>query len=113
MIATAEKTKKSLPPNHKAVASILREGKENATLMSDIMSITGIKDSRQMYQIIEDLIIKYGYCIAGNKSGKFKGYYLIINKTELQETLRTMNATIQSMLNRHKQLEKNFIELYK
>ena len=112
MTATKEKHKETLPHSHRLVASTLREGKQNATLKSDIMSITGIKDSRQMYQIIEDLIIDHGYCIAGSKSGEHKGYYLITNKKELQETLRTINATAQSLLNRHKQLQKNYIKLY-
>ena len=109
MTMTATKTKKRvLPSNHKTVAGILREGKTNATLMSDIMSIAGINDRRQMYQIIEELIVKYGYCIAGSKKGEYKGYYIISNKGELIETLNSLNSTIQSMMTRHKKLQENF-----
>lgn len=106
-VATKE-INKSLPPKYKAVVSALREGKENATLLSDIMMIADIQDRRQAYQIIEDLIIKYGYCIAGNKKGEFKGYYLITNKSELKETLGSLNTTIQSLMKRHKMLLLNY-----
>lgn len=102
------KEKKYLPLKHKAVASVLRQGKEKATLMSDIMSLTDIKEERQMYQIIEDLIVKYGYCIAGNKSGAFKGYYIISNESELGETLHTMEKTIKTMAKRHEKLRENY-----
>lgn len=72
------------------------------------MSITGIKDMRQVREIIEQLINKYGYCIGSSRKGKAKGYYIISDKDELEATLRTYNAQIMSMLKRHRNLQQNW-----
>lgn len=109
--AVAKKQKDVLPYNYAIVASVLREGKDNAITTKDIMNFTGIKDKRSIHEIIERLVVKYGYCIGSSRSGFKKGYYLISNKDELKDTLRTYNAQIQSMLKRHKALQENFVKM--
>lgn len=103
-----KKTQKNLPELHKTVGSLIRVGKENATLLSDIMSICGISDRRQAYQIIEDLIIKYGYPIVASKQGEYKGYFLPANTEEFQEAAATMRTTIESMKKRYNKLIENY-----
>lgn len=108
MAKVAAKIKKALPRNYALVASVLREGKENSITTTDIMRFTGIKDKRSIHEIIEQLILKYGFVIGSSRKGKYKGYYLISNKEELKETLYTYNAQIQSMINRHQKLQENY-----
>lgn len=103
-----KKQKKALPRNYALVASVLREGKENSITATDIMRFTGIKDKRSIHEIIEQLILKYGFVIGSSRKGEYKGYYLISNKEELKETLYTYNAQIQSMIKRHQKLRENY-----
>lgn len=109
MTATAEKTKKNnLPHKYKLVASVLREGKGKSITTNDIMKFTGIKNKRDVHEIIEQLVVKYGYVIGSSRKGHRRGYYLISNNDELKETLYTYNRQIQSMLNRYKALQLNY-----
>lgn len=101
---------KNLPELHKTVGSLIRVGKENATLLSDIMSICGISDRRQAYQIIEDLIIKYGYPIVASKQGIYKGYYIPATTKEFEEAAATIRTTIESMKKRYTKLAENYIQ---
>lgn len=111
MEAVAEKKHdESLPFRYKTLASLLREGSQNAITSTDIMKLSGIDSKRDVMEIIEQLIMKYGYCIGTSRRGPNKGYYLITDPDELSKTLRTYNNQIQSMLKRHKQLQKNFID---
>lgn len=101
---------KSLPGNYKAVASVIREGKQSATTTTDIMKLTGVKSKRDVHQIVEDLINKYGFIIGSSRNGKYRGYFYIANEDELKETLFTYNRQIQSMLNRHRKLKDNYLD---
>lgn len=103
--------KKSLPESYALVAGVLREGRDNAITTRDIMRFTGIKDKRAIHEIIEQLVVRYGYCIGSSRNGYKKGYYLISNKDELKDTLRTYNAQIQSMLKRYRKLHENFSKM--
>lgn len=107
-MVTATKTKKSLPHKYRLVADVLGEGKQSAKTTKNIMQATGLKSKRDVMEIIERLIIKYGYIIGSSRQGEHKGYYLIQNKSELKETLFTFNNQIQSMLKRYKALQANY-----
>ena len=101
---------KNLPATYKALAGVLREGKAEAITSSDILRLTGLKDKRQVSEIIEQLVVRHGHVIGSNRTGDHKGYYYISDKTELLETLETYNNQIQSMLKRHIKLQENYIK---
>lgn len=101
---------KELPHNYQQVISVLGIGKHKAITNERIRRITGIQDSRSIYQIIEDLINSYGYVIGASRHGEFKGYYLIENKQELKETLFSFTNQITSMTKRKASLQLNFSE---
>lgn len=109
MEAVAEKKHdESLPFRYKTLASLLRGGSQNAITSTDIMKLSGIDSKRDVMEIIEQLIMKYGYCIGTSRRGPNKGYYLITDPDELSKTLRTYNAQIQSMMDRYKKLQQNY-----
>lgn len=108
IVEEKEKNSVELPFLYNTLASVLREGKTNAITTKHIQSITGIKDKRQVHEMIEQLVNKYGYCIGASRRGKNKGYYLIETKSELEDTLNTYNAQITSMLKRHRNLQQNW-----
>jgi len=103
-----QKDMKNLPEPHKTVASLIRVGKENATLLSDIMSIAEIGERRIAARIIEDLINRHGYVIGASKSGKFKGYYIPANEKEFKEVIQSFKRTINAMEVRYKNLKSNY-----
>lgn len=105
--------KKNLPKKHKVVADCIRVGKENATLLSDIMIIADIKDRRQAHIIIEQLINDYGYVIGASREGTFRGYYIPANEREFNEIADTFKKTIDSMDKRYGNLLKNYEKLNK
>lgn len=98
----------SLPKTHKIVAQSIRVGKENATLLSDIMSIANIDNQRTAYKIIQDLINKFGYVIVASRSGQHKGYFYPANEREFQRALRTFRAEYMSMIIRYNNLLTNY-----
>lgn len=108
---TSYKDINSLPEKHKVVADCIRVGKENATLLSDIMMIADIDDRRQAHQIIESLINDYGFVIGANRTGKFKGYYKPANEKEFQEIADTFKKTVDSMNKRYNNLLNNYNNL--
>src|SRR5690625_4207783 len=101
---------KTLPEKHRIVAQSIRVGKENATLLSDIMILADIKERRQAYQIIEDLINKHGYPIVASRSGDYRGYFIPANDKEFQEIVETFKTTIDSMNKRYENLLNNYNE---
>src|SRR5699024_1854507 len=104
---------KDLPELHQTVGSLIRVGKKNATLLSDICSIANIKDKREAYKIIEDLILKYDYTIVGSRKGKYKGYFIPANEKELREALHTVRNEYTSIRKRHNKLIENYKEMSK
>jgi len=103
-----KENKNTLPVKHQIVGNLIRKGKENATLLSDIMIVADIQDRRNAYQIIEDLVVKHGYVIGGSKSGEFKGYYIPANDKEFNEIAHTFKNTIGSMNKRYTSLLSNY-----
>lgn len=106
---TVKGQKKYLPETYRAVAGVLREGKAEAVTSKDIVMLTGVASKRDVHEIIEQLIVQHGYVIGSSRAGNHRGYYLISNATELQESLTTYNNQIQSMMKRHKKLNQNYI----
>lgn len=82
-----QKKRESMPEIHRRFADLIREGKQQATLMSDFMSVLGISDRRQAYQIVEELINRYYYPIGASK-------------------IKKMNNTIRNFRNCKSELER-------
>lgn len=99
---------KNLPEKYKIVANLIRVGKRNAIVLTDIMSLANISDRRQAYTIIENLINKHGYPIVASRKGKYRGYYYPANKKEFEEAKQTFKKAINSMDKRYKNLIKNY-----
>ena len=109
MQVVKEKTINNLPTEkHRIVAESIRVGRHNATLLSDIMSIAEIDDRRTAYQIIEDLINKYGYVIVASRSGEYKGYFYPANEMEFRKYAKTFKQSIDSMKKRYNNLINNY-----
>lgn len=110
MITTA--VEKEIPFNYELVASLLKEGKDNAITSKQIIKQLGWKgnDQRNVFHIVEQLIKNHGYLIGSSRKGEYKGYYLISNDDEYMETMRTYNSQIQSMLNRHRKLQESYLK---
>ena len=108
-----QKKRESMPKVHERFANLLREGKEQATLMSDIMSVLNIQDRRQAYQIVEDLINKYHYPIGANRSGEHRGYFLISTEDELEEVVTVQRASVESEMKKIDNTIRNFRSISK
>lgn len=102
------KQKNDLPERYRVVANTIREGKHNATLLSDIMVVADIQDRRQAYSIIESLINNYGYPIVASRNGEYKGYYFPSDQREFEEAIKTFESNIKSMKKRHINLINNY-----
>lgn len=102
---------KEIPPGYLTLASVLLEGKDNAKTSTQIIKDLGWDDNdkRNVFHIVEQLIKKHGYLIGSSRKGTNKGYYLIATEDEYVETMRTYNAQIQSMLERHRKLQENYL----
>lgn len=103
---------KNIPPAYLTLASVLCEGKENSKTSKEIIKALGwnSNDSRNVFHIVQELITKYGYLIGSSRKGEHRGYYIISNDDEFTETMKTYNAQIQSMLNRHRKLQESYLK---
>ena len=110
-MVTATKTKKSLPRDYMAVARCIGVGKENAILMSDIMTIANIKDKRYAFTIIEKLINNHGLPIVASKKGTHRGYYYPTNDSEFISAITSLENGIESLRKRHSNLVDNYINI--
>lgn len=99
-----------LPVKYQTVLGVLRKGRENAQITSDLMKITQIKDARQFHAIIEQLIKKHGYCIGSCRYGDHRGYYFITDYFELMDTTTAIFGQSDSMAERGRSLIENFSE---
>lgn len=112
MQSVAEKGKIKMPISYQLVADIIPIGKQNAILLRDIATITSIPDNRNLYEIIEQLIIKYNMPIVGSRKGKYRGYYMPANDRELHEARITLRNTIKSLEKRYQSVVKNYNDLH-
>lgn len=103
-----QKKRESMPEIHRRFADLIREGKQQATLMSDFMSVLGISDRRQAYQIVEELINRYYYPIGASKNGKHRGYFLISTEDELKEVVAVQKAGVASEIKKMNNTIRNF-----
>lgn len=107
MGALAEKDKKKLPTKYQVIADTIPVGSNRAIKLDDIMIIADIKNKRDAYLIIENLITKYGYPIAGSKTGR-KGYFYPSNQRELEQATHTLKNSYESLKKRHDALKSNY-----
>lgn len=91
-----QKKRESMPKVHKRFANLMREGKEQAILTSDLVAVLGIQDNRQARQIANDLINKYYYPIGASRSGEHRGYFIISSEDELKEVVTVQRASVES-----------------
>lgn len=101
-------TNKGIPTAHKIMAGNVRVGKENATLLDDLMTASRVRGKRNAYLIMEQLVTEYGYVIAANKTGLNKGYYIPANQVEFDEMASAYKQTVDSMTHRYECLLSNY-----
>lgn len=106
-----DSVKNELPKGYQRLVEVLGEGKENSKTTKQIikeMNMPG-NDVRNVRHIVEQLIKKHGYLIGSSRKGN-KGYYLITSHDEFKETIQTYNSQVQSMLDRLRKLQDNYIK---
>jgi hypothetical protein len=103
--------KKILPRNFSLVAAMLKEGKENAITTKEIIKRLGWKgnDQRNVFHIINRLIEEHGYLIGSSRKGESRGYYLISNIAELDETVKVAEKQANSELRKIRKLRENYL----
>lgn len=77
------------------IREILLEGKENAIPGRDLMALLGLKDLRDLTQLVERER-KDGVPICASTSGE-KGYYLASDVDELNEYIKSLGRRIHSV----------------
>lgn len=87
------------------VLTTLEDGER--ILGNDLQQRAGVKDPRNMFQIIKDLRHN-GYLVGGDKSGE-KGYYEVRNERDLERTLHGLRGPAFDLLNTAKLMEEHFL----
>ena len=78
-----------------SIHELLLTGKENAIPGRDLMTLLGLKDLRDLTQIVERER-KNGFPICASTSGE-KGYYIAANAVELDEYIKSLGRRIHNI----------------
>lgn len=87
-VETEKKPMEELPFDHKRVLSIIPDGLENSITCKDIEKLTGLS-SVKIRQIINQLVIKYGFVVGASNKPGMQGFY--IPNGEQEELLAILN----------------------
>jgi len=83
-------------------------GPESAIKVSDLAWRTGLKDQR-VRELVSDLVVKHGKLI-GSRTGNPPGYYIITDRRELEEHVRSLRHRGIACLVRAAALSRQSIE---
>lgn len=75
----------------------------------DLMSRSGIRERRQLYQIIKDLR-NHGFLIGSSKQPGSNGYFEIKDQIDLRRTLSSLRDAAISLLDTAESIERTFNE---
>ena len=89
---------KELPHRHQQILAYIPNGSETMITRVELVKLSGLSD-RDVYQILNDLTMKYDIPIGSSRDSKHFGYYIPMNEAEKNSGIRSLEGFCCKVLN--------------
>ena len=90
---------KELPPRHQKILAFIPNGSDTMVTRVELVKLSGLSD-RDVYQILNDLTMKYDIPIGSSRDCQNYGYYIPMNEAEKNDGIRSLEEQGNTMLKR-------------
>ena len=90
---------KELPQRHQKILAFIPNGSDTMITRVELVKLSGLSD-RDVYQILNDLTMKYDIPIGSSRDCQNYGYYIPMNEAEKNNGSRSLEEQGNTMLKR-------------
>ena len=90
---------KELPHRHQQILAFIPNGSDTMITRVELVKLSGLSD-RDVYQILNDLTMKYDIPIGSSRDCNHYGYYIPMNEAEKNNGIRSLEEQGNTMLKR-------------
>lgn len=90
---------KELPQRHQKILAFIPNGSDTMITRVELVKLSGLSD-RDVYQILNDLTMKYDIPIGSSRDCQNYGYYIPMNEAEKNNGIRSLEEQGNTMLKR-------------
>ena len=90
---------KELPQRHQKILAFIPNGSDTMITRVELVKLSGLSD-RDVYQILNDLTMKYDIPIGSSRDCNHYGYYIPMNEAEKNNGIRSLEEQGNTMLKR-------------
>lgn len=106
---------KELPQRHQQILAYIPNGSETMITRDELVKLSGFSD-RDVYQILNDLPMKYDIAVGSSRDSNHNGYYIPMSEEEKINGIRSLEEQGNTMLKRAEKVRNSDIktaQLYK
>ena len=100
---------KKLPQRHQQILAFIPNGSDAMITRVELVKLSGLSD-RDVYQILNDLTIKYDIPIGSSRDCNHYGYFIPMNDQEKNDGIRSLEEQGNTMLKRAEKVRNADIE---
>ena len=100
---------KELPPRHQQILAYIPNGSDTMITRVELVKLSGLSD-RDVYQILNDLTMKYDIPIGSSRDSNHYGYYIPMNEEEKKNGIRSLEEQGNTMLKRAEKVRNSDIQ---
>lgn len=100
---------KELPQRHQQILAYIPNGSDTMITRVELVKLSGLSD-RDVYQILNDLTMKYDIPIGSSRDCNHYGYYIPMNETEKNNGIRSLEEQGNTMLKRAEKVRNSDIK---
>ena len=100
---------KELPPRHQKILAFIPNGSDAMITRVELVKLSGLSD-RDVYQILNDLTMKYDIPIGSSRDSNHYGYYIPMNEEEKKNGIRSLEEQGNTMLKRAEKVRNSDIQ---
>ncbi|MFW3504829.1 hypothetical protein ACN68I_03260 [Aerococcus viridans] len=100
---------KELPQRHRQILAYIPNGSQTMVTRVELVKLSGLND-RDVYQILNDLTMKYDIPIGSSRDRKHFGYYIPMNEQEKIQGIRSLEEQGYTMLKRAEKVRNSDIQ---
>ena len=90
---------RELPQRHQQILAYIPNGSDTMITRVELVKLSGLSD-RDVYQILNDLTMKYDIPIGSSRDCQNYGYYIPMNEAEKNNGIRSLEEQGNTMLKR-------------